>query len=49
MKGNVFITGADRGLGFALAKKFLKEGYTVYAGSYLTDWHELPGAETGKP
>jgi NAD(P)-dependent dehydrogenase (short-subunit alcohol dehydrogenase family) len=49
MKGNVFITGADRGLGFALAKKFLKEGYIVYAGSYLTDWHELPGLKQENP
>ncbi len=42
MKKHVFITGADRGLGLALVKKFIREGYIVYAGSYLTNWHELP-------
>ncbi len=41
MKGNVFITGADRGLGLALVKQYLSEGYVVYAGSYLSFWHEL--------
>ncbi|HPV01578.1 MAG TPA: SDR family oxidoreductase [Clostridiales bacterium] len=28
----VFITGASRGLGLCLAKKYLEEGHTVYAG-----------------
>ncbi len=42
MKKHVCITGADRGLGLALVKKFIREGYIVYAGSYLTNWHELP-------
>lgn len=49
MSGNVFISGADRGLGLALSKKFLKEGYTVYAGTYLTQWHELPKLKQEKP
>ena len=34
----VFITGADRGLGFELAKQFLDDGYTVFAGRYLPEW-----------
>lgn len=49
MSSNVFITGADRGLGFALSKKFLREGYTVYAGTYLADWHELPKLKQESP
>lgn len=28
----VCVTGADRGIGFALAKQLLEEGYTVFAG-----------------
>ena len=34
----VFITGADKGLGFSLAQKFAHEGFHVFAGQY--------GAET---
>lgn len=30
----VFITGADRGLGFSLAQRFLKAGVRVFAGQY---------------
>ncbi|UJF32585.1 SDR family oxidoreductase [Paenibacillus hexagrammi] len=30
---NIFITGANRGLGFALAKLAVERGYTVYAGA----------------
>jgi NAD(P)-dependent dehydrogenase (short-subunit alcohol dehydrogenase family) len=33
MMCTAFITGADRGLGFALAEALLAEGYKVYAGS----------------
>lgn len=38
---HVFITGADRGVGFGLTKLFLERGDTVFAGRYLSDWHEL--------
>lgn len=38
---NVLISGADRGLGFALTKKMLERGYIVFAGQYLPDWKEL--------
>lgn len=41
MEGTVYVTGADRGLGFALTEVFLETGYKVYAGSYLNDWPEL--------
>lgn len=37
----VYITGADRGLGLGLTKKFLSEDYTVFAGQYLPEWPEL--------
>ena len=31
MKGKVFVTGASRGIGFALAKLFAESGYKVFA------------------
>ena len=34
---NVYITGTDRGLGLALAAKFLEHGETVFAGYYGID------------
>ncbi|MBD5396132.1 MAG: SDR family NAD(P)-dependent oxidoreductase [Lachnospiraceae bacterium] len=37
----VLITGADRGLGFALTKDFLNRGDTVFAGQYMEEWQEL--------
>lgn len=37
----VCITGADRGLGFSLCKKFLARGYLVIAGQYMPEWPEL--------
>lgn len=37
----VFITGADRGIGHALTKEFLSQGYLVYAGQYMPEWKEL--------
>lgn len=37
----IFITGADRGLGFALVKDFLDRGDFVFAGQFLTEWKEL--------
>ncbi|MFW6409924.1 MAG: SDR family NAD(P)-dependent oxidoreductase [Halanaerobiales bacterium] len=49
MEPNVYITGADRGLGFSLAKKFLQEGYTVYAGRFLEDWDWLSRLQKDYP
>lgn len=43
-----YVTGADRGLGLTLTKVLLKNGYDVFAGSYL-DWHELPELEENYP
>jgi len=37
-----YVTGADRGLGLALVRQLLQEGYQVFAGQYLKDWPELP-------
>jgi NAD(P)-dependent dehydrogenase (short-subunit alcohol dehydrogenase family) len=37
----VFITGADRGIGFAFCRIFLKNGWHVIAGRYLKEWDEL--------
>ncbi len=36
-----FITGADRGLGYALSETLLAQGWRVYAGQYLPDWPDL--------
>ena len=38
---SVFITGADRGIGFALCKCFLEHGWQVFAGRFMQDWTEL--------
>ncbi len=34
---NTYITGTDRGLGLALAAKFLEDGFQVFAGKYGID------------
>ena len=41
MTRTVLVTGADRGLGFGLCAGLVKQGWTVFAGQYLPDWHEL--------
>lgn len=38
---SVFITGADRGIGFALCRCFLEKGWLVFAGRFMKDWTEL--------
>jgi NAD(P)-dependent dehydrogenase (short-subunit alcohol dehydrogenase family) len=38
---NAYVTGADRGLGFALVEELLKRGWQVFAGSYLKERKEL--------
>lgn len=37
----VFITGADRGVGFALCQCFIKGGWKVFAGQFMPHWQEL--------
>lgn len=41
MKQQAYVTGADRGLGLGLVKVLLEKNYKVFAGSYLSEWHEL--------
>ena len=38
---SVFITGADRGIGFALCMCFLENGWQVFAGRFMKDWPQL--------
>ena len=38
---NVFITGADRGVGFALCEEFAAHGFRVLAGQYMPEWGAL--------
>jgi NAD(P)-dependent dehydrogenase (short-subunit alcohol dehydrogenase family) len=42
MNSVAVVTGADRGLGFALTQNLLEQGWRVFAGRYL-DWPELAG------
>lgn len=46
MTQTVFITGADKGLGFALAERFLIEGAHVFAGQYETGANLKPLSNT---
>jgi len=41
MARTVFVTGGDRGLGFALCATLLEQGWQVFAGQYLPEWPEL--------
>jgi NAD(P)-dependent dehydrogenase (short-subunit alcohol dehydrogenase family) len=41
MPKTVLITGADRGLGCALAECFLKENWIVFAGQFMPEWDAL--------
>ena len=41
MKKTVLITGADRGVGFAMCRLFAEAGWQVFAGRFLDYWNEL--------
>lgn len=43
------ITGADRGLGFALCKELLQRGWRVYAGQFMQDWPQLAQLSEANP
>lgn len=43
----VFITGADRGIGFSLCRCFLEAGWKVFAGQFMKDWAELDSLRKG--
>ena len=44
-----FITGADRGVGFALCEQFAMHGYQVLAGQYMPEWKALEGLREKYP
>ena len=44
--GVAFVTGADRGLGFALSERLLVMGWCVFAGQYMPDWPQLDALAT---
>ncbi len=43
MQNTAFITGCDRGLGFALCSGLLDRGWHVFAGQFMPDWPDLAG------
>ena len=49
MTETVFITGADKGLGFALTTRFLAAGFHVFAGAYFLPDSELPALRAQHP
>lgn len=49
MPKTVLITGADRGVGFALCEYFLKGGWQVIAGQYMPDWPQLSQLSRQEP
>jgi len=49
MGRTIFVTGADRGLGFGLCAELLKRGWHVFAGQYLPEWHELSDLKKDHP
>ena len=38
---DIVITGADRGLGYALCEVFVEKGWRVFAGQFMADWPQL--------
>jgi NAD(P)-dependent dehydrogenase (short-subunit alcohol dehydrogenase family) len=41
MAHTAFVTGADRGLGFALCAELLKQDWQVFAGQHKPEWPDL--------
>jgi NAD(P)-dependent dehydrogenase (short-subunit alcohol dehydrogenase family) len=46
MSKAVLITGADRGVGCALAECFLRENWLVFAGQFMPEWDALEKLKT---
>ena len=46
---NALITGADRGLGLALAAELAGKGWRVFAGQYMPDWPDLAALQRRFP
>jgi NAD(P)-dependent dehydrogenase (short-subunit alcohol dehydrogenase family) len=49
MSPTVFLTGADRGLGFSLCTRLLEKGCQVFAGQYMPAWPELAALAKQNP
>src|SRR5512134_632084 len=49
MERTVFVTGADRGLGFALCAGLLEQGWQVFAGQYMPEWPDLVSLASRHP
>jgi len=49
MERTVLVTGGDRGLGVALCAGLLKQGWYVFAGQYMPEWHELASLRNEYP
>lgn len=49
MKRIAFVTGADRGLGFALCERLLEHNWIVFAGQYMPEWPELEALSVRYP
>ena len=45
----VVITGADRGVGYALCERFLEGGWHVIAGQFMPDWPQLMALKEKSP
>ncbi|MBC8062698.1 MAG: SDR family NAD(P)-dependent oxidoreductase [Clostridiaceae bacterium] len=43
------VTGADRGLGYALCEELLLEGWQVFAGQFIPEWTELKDLAYNNP
>lgn len=49
MENTALVTGADRGLGLALASDLLGRGWRVFAGQYMPDWPDLEALKQRHP
>lgn len=49
MKKTIFVTGADRGLGYEIARKYAENGDIVFAGRFKKQWNQLDALQSGFP